>query len=145
MGRYLFKKSWRQVLAIIGIAAALGVPTIPGSELFGETIESVETSGPGLSTDTTTRLTAVIVDAATGDTLHARCNVVDCYNATHFPPAGTTFNYTSRGGYFYTEGVFDVEVRGIHVAMWRTNEPWPDSVQTQWSPTRQSILPEGER
>ena len=110
MGRYLFKKSWRPVLAIIGIAAALGVPTIPGSELFGETIESVETSGPGLSADTTTRLTAVIVDAATGDTLHARCNVVDCYNATHFPPAGTTFNYTSRGGYFYTEGVFDVDL-----------------------------------
>jgi hypothetical protein len=109
-GKYIFEQSWRPVLATIIIAAALGFPAIPGSEFLGETLESEETAGNGLTLDSTTRLTAVIVDAGTGDTLHARCNVVDCYSANHFPPPGTTFNYTSRGGYFYTEGIFEVDL-----------------------------------
>ncbi len=95
-------------MATIVIATAICVPAIPGSELWGESLESGAVNS--LSAASTTRLTAVIVDAGTGDTLHARCNVVDCYNATHFPPAGTAFYYISRGGYFYTEGIFDVDL-----------------------------------
>lgn len=109
MGNHISEKSSRPVLATAVAVAAICMQVIPGS-ILGRDLGSDIEAGSGLSAASTTRLTAVIVDAGTGDTLQARCNVVDCYNATHFPLPGTSINYTSRGGYFYTEGIFVVDV-----------------------------------
>ena len=58
----------------------------------------------------TATLTCVVVDGAAGDTLAARCRVSDAYSIVYYPPPGTVFHYTWKGGFFYTDGVFSIDL-----------------------------------
>ena len=55
-------------------------------------------------------LTCVVVSEATGDTLAARCRITDTYSNVYYPPLGTVFRYNWWGGFFYTDGIFPVEL-----------------------------------
>jgi hypothetical protein len=110
MGEY---NSMRQGLALTSVvlfSLLLGFSSIYGSDLEGETLQSREKSLHAESMLESLRLTVVVEDSGTGDTLHARCNVVDGYSVTHYPVPGTSFAYYSLGGYFYTNGVFSVDL-----------------------------------
>lgn len=55
-------------------------------------------------------LTCVVVCEATGDTLAARCRITDDDSGVYYPPLGTVFRYNWWGGFFYTDGIFPVEL-----------------------------------
>ncbi len=52
-------------------------------------------------------LTVVILDDATGDTLCARCAVIDCLSVVRYPSV-MSFYHTAMGGYFYSDGSFSL-------------------------------------
>ena len=60
--------------------------------------------------DATVTLTCRIEDAATEDVLAARCRITDLYSNDYYPPAGTAFTYIWGGGYFYSGGIFTVDL-----------------------------------
>lgn len=55
-------------------------------------------------------LTCVIIDAASADTIAARCSVMDCNGERHHPLLGESFYHTAHPGYFYADGSFSVVV-----------------------------------
>jgi hypothetical protein len=55
-------------------------------------------------------LTVAILDASTGDTIAARCSVTDANGEPRHPPLAESFYHTADGGYFYSWGLFMVDV-----------------------------------
>ncbi len=61
---------------------------------------------PVRSSSAASKVTVTVVDAATGDTLTVRCNVIDEYHSSKYPVG--SYYYMVEEGYFYTDGSFSV-------------------------------------
>ncbi|HUV35703.1 MAG TPA: CehA/McbA family metallohydrolase [Patescibacteria group bacterium] len=55
-------------------------------------------------------LTCVILDAASADTIAARCSVTDCNGAPRYPSLGQSFYHVPGPGYFYADGSFAISI-----------------------------------
>ena len=98
----------RRAVGFLGFAALLLTP-VAGMGGWDGSANAQALPGRSPADEGLHELHCTVLDAAAGDTLFARCQVRGSDGLNHIPIVGG-FYHSSNGGYFYSDGVFDVPV-----------------------------------